>query len=213
MFRLICLITGYVIGCFQTAYIIGKTMGKIDIRDHGSGNAGMTNIARVMGAKAGLTVFVCDILKAVTGYYICSLIFKGTGTFMAGDGIMGWLPGLYGGLGVILGHNFPFYMKFKGGKGIAASIGVILSFDIRVALIVYILGFTGVAVSRYISVASLIITGLLPICMFFFGFKTEVVVIGFIIAGLAYYQHRANIDRLIHGTENKFTIKKKSKTS
>ncbi|MDR2904069.1 MAG: glycerol-3-phosphate 1-O-acyltransferase PlsY [Clostridiales bacterium] len=207
MFRIICLLIGYAVGLFQTAYIVGRTMGKIDIREHGSGNSGLTNVARVMGAKAGVIVAVCDVLKAVLAYTVCSLIFKGTGTFTAGDGVLLALPGLYGGLGAILGHNFPFYMKFRGGKGIAATLGVILCFDIRVALILYALGIAGVSLSRYISVASLIMTGLLPVLMFLFGFNPETVAIGVVIGGLAYYRHRANISRLIHGKENKFTIK------
>lgn len=209
MFRLICLVIGYAIGCFQTAFIVGKAVGKIDIRDYGSGNAGMTNITRVMGPKAGLIVFLSDIFKAVVGYYICTFIFKGTGVFVPGDGNLLWLPGLYGGIGVILGHNFPFYMKFKGGKGIAATVGVIMCLDFRIAAIIYVIAIALIIVSKYISLASLVMTLLLPILMYALSFDTESIVLGCVIAVLAYYQHRANIVRLINGTENKFSLKKK----
>lgn len=82
MQRFICLAIGYMIGCIQTAFIVGKIMGKIDIRDFGSGNAGTTNVTRVLGAKAGGIVFICDVLKAVIAYCICTIIFKGGGTFL-----------------------------------------------------------------------------------------------------------------------------------
>ena len=209
MFRIICLVIGYAIGCFQTAYIVGRNFGKIDIREHGSGGAGMTNVLRVMGAKAGLVVFVCDMLKSVIGYCVCSLIFGGAGSFLAGDGGLGYLPGLYGALGVILGHNFPFYINFKGGKGIAAMIGLILCFDFRVVLVIAVIALPAIFITKYISVASLLLSLLLPICMIIFKFPAEVVGLGFVLMALAYYQHRSNIGRLINGNENKFSIKKK----
>lgn len=208
MFRLICLAIGYAIGCIQTAFIVGKLMGKIDIRDFGSGNAGTTNVTRVLGAKAGAIVFICDILKGVIGYLICSLIFKGSGTFFGGDSI---LPGVYAGVGVILGHDFPFYLKFKGGKGIASTLGFILCINPVVAAITYALGFVAVISTKYISMASLVMTLACPVIMIIRGLETEAVIIMFFVMALAYYQHKGNIKRLIKGEENKFSIKKKDK--
>jgi len=208
MFRLFCLLIGYAFGCVQTAYIIGKTMGKIDIRKEGSGNAGTTNITRVMGAKAGAIVFLSDILKAVLGYVVCSLIFDGAGSFMTG-GVWGSLPGLYGGIGVIIGHNFPFYMKFKGGKGIASTVGVMLSFHLLGGFLTCLVGLCGVLITKYISVTSLVLTGLFPVAMLILGYRGETVALGFVIMALAWYQHRGNIARLVKGTENKFSIGKK----
>ena len=113
MFRLICMIIGYCIGCIETAHVIGKLWG-VDLRKHGSGNLGTTNTLRVLGKKAGAMVFIGDILKSVIAYLICRAVFKDNGT----------IAGLFGSAGAILGHNYPFYLNFKGGKGIAVMIGM-----------------------------------------------------------------------------------------
>ena len=127
MERIICLAAGYLCGLFQTGYIYGKLHG-IDIRSYGSGNSGSTNALRVMGKKAGLTVFVGDFLKTVIPCFITRLLFKDQPELM-------YVYMLYTGLGVILGHNFPFYLGFKGGKGIAATAGIIFSIDWRLTVI------------------------------------------------------------------------------
>ena len=121
MERILCLAIGYVFGLFQTAYIYGKMHG-IDIRQHGSGNAGTTNTLRVLGTKAGLIVFAGDVLKCVCAIVACSLLFGKNHPDMI------YLLKLYAAAGAILGHNFPFYLGFKGGKGIAATAGLILAF-------------------------------------------------------------------------------------
>ncbi len=208
MFRLVCILIGYFFGCVQSAYILGKLFWDIDIRNHGSGNAGTSNVLRVLGLNAGFWVFLTDILKAVAAYVICSLIFSGS--FFLKVGPAGVIPGLYGGLGVVLGHNFPFFLKFKGGKGIASSLGVILCFDLRVALICYIVGLCVVIPTRYISAASLTMLTLLPILSVFFGFPFEVIGITLILCALAVYLHRENIVRLKNGNERKFSLSKKT---
>lgn len=206
MVRVVCLIIGYFLGCIQTAYIVGKLMGHIDIRDYGSGNAGTTNVTRVLGFKPGIIVFIADILKAIIAFIICSLIFKGGGTFFSGTSLV---PGMYAGLGVIIGHNFPFYLKFKGGKGIASTIGLIICIDLKVALITYTIGFLIVVVTRYISLSSLTMTLLATILMLIFKFEIEAVCIMALLTLMAYYRHIPNIKRLIKGEENKFSIYKK----
>jgi len=211
MERLICLAIGYIIGCVQTAFIVGKLMGKIDIRDFGSGNAGTTNVTRVLGAKAGAIVFVADIMKAVLAYCLCTVIFGGGGTFF-GEGEVLW--GIYAGVGVILGHDFPFYLKFKGGKGIASTLGLILCIDWRVALTTYFFGLVVVIAKKYISLCSLVMVVVAPVSMVVFsivmknGVNIEAVSLMSAIGFLAYYQHIPNIKRLIRGEENKFSIKK-----
>ena len=119
LIRAICLVGGYGVGLIQTAYIYGRIKG-VDIRKYGSGNAGTTNALRVLGKKAGLIVFLGDFLK---GIIACSLTHIILGQLGIGNAYMFVL---YTGLGVVLGHNFPFYMQFKGGKGIAASGGMIV---------------------------------------------------------------------------------------
>ena len=108
MFRLVCIVIGYFLGCFQTAYIIGKKVQKIDIRNHGSGNAGTTNVIRVMGWRVGIITFIGDFLKAVVAVLLCKMFF------------LIILPLVYMQVWDCIGHNWCF-LKFKGGKGIAAN--------------------------------------------------------------------------------------------
>ena len=115
MERILCLAIGYLFGLFQTAYIYGKMHG-IDIRQHGSGNAGTTNTLRVLGTKAGLIVFAGDVLKCVLAVVVCSILFGKKYPEMV------YLWKMYAAAGAILGHNFPFYLNFKGGKGISSGI-------------------------------------------------------------------------------------------
>lgn len=205
MFRIICLIIGYALGCIQSAYFVGKFMGHIDIRDYGSGNAGFTNTTRVLGKKAGIIVFVLDIIKVIIAYTVCSVIFDGNGSFINGASL---LPGLYGGLGAVLGHNFPFYLGFRGGKGIACTLGLMLLANWQTALVTYVIGFIVFMAKRYISLSSLTMALLYPVLMVLlrnvFGFGAEEIILMFILCVLAYIKHRTNIQRLISGTENKF---------
>ncbi len=201
--RLIGIIIGYFIGCIQSAYIVGK-LNHIDIREHGSGNAGTTNVMRTLGAKAGFTVFFFDFLKGLLSVLIISYIFKKTtGSEYAN------IYGLYSGIGTILGHNFPFYLKFKGGKGIACSMGVICGVNIWFGLIVCAIGLTIAFITKYISLASISSAIIAPILLMLFSAPLEVNVLIACVGGLAIFQHRANIKRLLSGTENKFSIKKK----
>lgn len=204
MFRIYCFLIGYLIGCIQSAYIVGKIFGKIDIREHGSGNAGMTNITRVMGAKAGIFVFIFDILKGLIAFNICGLLFKGS-AFLS-DGSV--LFGIYGGVGAIIGHDFPFYLKFKGGKGVATTLGFLLFINPIIAIITYISGFIVAFSTKYISLAALVMNLLFVILMAIFKMPLESIILMLISAILCYYQHRGNIYRLIKGEERKFSFKK-----
>lgn len=210
MFRIICLIIGYAFGCLQSAYFIGRLMGHIDIREYGSGNAGFTNTTRVLGKKAGAIVFIFDLCKVIAAYYICSLIFKGSGSFLSGTS---YLPGIYGGLGAVLGHNFPFYLGFRGGKGIACTLGLMMCVDIRVALITYVIGFCIFLTNRYISVGSLSMAFMYPVFILIFNSKlgcgAEAIILLFALCILAFARHRTNIQRLLNGTERKFGVKEK----
>ena len=201
MFRLICLLIGYFIGCISMAYIVGR-ITKTDLRKKGSGNLGTTNALRVLGFRAGVSTFVGDILKGVLAFFICRMLFPEESL----------LAGIYAGAGAILGHDFPFYLKFKGGKGIAATIGMVLSltfvFSPLLGAITIAIGILGVACSRYISVGSLMFSVSIPISAFFLGIPGEGALILTGLACLAVWLHRANIKRLRTGTENKFTLHK-----
>ncbi len=215
MERGICFLLGYGLGLFQTAYIYGRMHG-IDIREHGSGNAGTTNALRVLGKKAGLLVFAGDFLKCVLAVAAARLLYGG-----AYDGAMEYLLCLYGAAGAIIGHNFPFYMGFKGGKGIAATAGLIAAFHpyfIPVGLILFVSAF---GISHYVSLGSLLV---------YVGFVAQMVIMGqaglfapstpsqllelyalaLALALMAFWRHRENIRRLLAGTENKTYLGKKT---
>lgn len=217
MERLICLAVGYVCGLLQTGYLVGK-MNHIDIRKSGSGNAGSTNALRVMGWKAGLMTFAGDVLKCIAAVLIVRFMYRGSDCFP--------LLAMYAGVGVTLGHNFPFYMKFKGGKGIAVMAGLVVSNSFwhlpgSLLLIPVTLAFflVPVVITRYISVGSLVAYTVFFVEVVIIGqwgwlgmeqvYCYELDVIVFALTALAWYRHRENIKRLLAGTENKFGSKKK----
>ena len=214
MERIICLLIGYVFGMFQTAFIYGK-LHHIDIREHGSGNAGTTNALRTLGWKAGFITFLGDILKAILASVVVRLIYRNSHADCM------TLLVLYTGIGTVLGHNFPCYLKFKGGKGIAATAGVIISLGCwQLCLLGLILFFLSLYITRYVSVGSLVM-----VLSVFAGFVTfnhvgliggldtnayiyEAIIVMLVFVILAFVRHKANIVRLINGTENEFKLKK-----
>ena len=212
--RLICIVIGYVFGMFQTAFIYGKLHG-IDIREHGSGNAGTTNTLRVLGTKAGLIVLAGDIIKCILAIVICGALFDQSHPNEV------YLLKLYAAAGAILGHNFPFYLKFKGGKGIAATAGLILSFHPAFIPMGVIVFFGTFFLTHYVSLGSLLVYAGLMIEMMvmgqmgMFGASKEVLMemylITALLTALAYYKHRENIVRLIKGEERKTYLTKKNK--
>lgn len=200
---ILCLCIGYLFGCIQSGYIYGRCHG-IDIRDYGSGNAGTTNVLRTLGKKAGYITYAGDALKGLAAIYLVRyVIFANSGIDMS-------LLTMYTGFGVVLGHNYPFYLKFKGGKGIAVTSGVMFAFDWRFAALAIVVFAVSFYATRYVSVGSLAITALFPICclIFYFG-QWHLFIISVLFWAMAWWRHRANIIRLIHGTENKFEKKKK----
>lgn len=200
---LICLIIGYCFGCIQTGYFYGKSKG-IDIRTKGSGNAGTTNTLRILGKKAGYITFAGDALKAVAAVCIVKyLLFANLGDTTQ-------VLAMYAGLGVVLGHNFPFYLKFKGGKGIAATAGVMLAFNPWIAIIAGGLFFIIFFATRYVSLGSLVLSLCFPICiLIFYPGQLHLLVLAIIFWLMAWWRHRANIQRLLNGTENRFDKKQK----
>ena len=212
MERILCVLIGYICGLFQTSYLYGKVHG-IDIRNYGSGNAGTTNALRTLGAKAGAITLLGDCFKCVIAVVIVHLIFGKSHPEMIR------LLGMYAAAGTILGHNFPFYLKFKGGKGIAVTAGMILSTDIRIAAVCLIVFIVIVAVTRYVSLGSLVISVLFLVGlvvdgqMGMFGmaqkYLFEMYGIGVLFVLSAFIRHRANIGRLRNGTESKISFSKK----
>ena len=214
MERLLCVVIGYLFGLIQTGYIYGK-IKKIDIRKHGSGNAGTTNALRTLGWKAGVITFIGDCLKCVLAVTIVQLMF-------IQDPHQG-LYALYAGLGAVLGHNFPFYLNFKGGKGIASTAGLILAVNPIMFLIVAVVFISIVLITQYVSLGSIVIMILFVIMVVISGQSGwlsllqgdlyEYYAIAIVLAILAIWRHRANIQRLLNGTENKTDVRKIGKKS
>ena len=206
MIRLLLLIIGYCLGLIQAGFIVGKFFG-VDIRQKGSGNSGTTNAMRVLGRKAGITVFIIDLLKCMIPCLIVKAIFKKSDPDYALVYML-WLA-----LGVVLGHNYPFYLHFKGGKGIASTSGYILAFDLRISAICLIAFVAIVKTTKYVSLGSLAVVSLFLLLSVIFGAAgwlsvgaaamPEFIILVLITTALAFFQHRANIKRLLSGTENK----------
>ena len=213
MERIICLVIGYAFGLFQTAYFYGKAHG-IDIRQHGSGNSGTTNALRVLGTKAGIIVFFGDAFKCIFAVMVVRMIFNGSDAL--------YLYCLYTAAGAILGHNFPFYMGFKGGKGIAATAGLIASVHPLLIPMGLILFFGTFLITHYVSLGSLLVYAGLVIhvvvfgqCGLFEGLTQvqlyEMYVVTSLLMIMAYWKHKDNIVRLVKGNERKTYLFKKNK--
>lgn len=213
MIRLVCLVMGYAFGLIETAYFLGKSKG-IDIRKEGSGNAGTTNTLRVLGTKAGLIVFIGDVLKCMAACMITWFVI------IPHYENLKYLLILYTAAGTILGHNFPFYLKFKGGKGIAATAGMIFSFHWTFIPVGWIVFLSVFCTTHYVSLGSLlvyvafmtqlIIEGQLGVFGMAQPVLNEMYAVAGCLAALAFFMHRANIVRLLHGTERKTYLTKKN---
>ena len=214
MERLICVAIGYACGLFQTAYLIGKVY-HTDMRKHGSGNLGSTNVMRTLGKKAGALNLLGDCLKCVVAILIARAIYGRTQADILP------LLSLYAAAGCVLGHNFPFYLKFKGGKGIAASVGLLLSFDIRIFAICAVVFFGLFFTTHYVSLGTLIVyvyafiyilvAGQFGNYSMTQGHLVELYCVMGIMTALIVFRHRQNIVRLLSGTENKTFLTKKGK--
>jgi len=211
--RLLCLAIGYVFGTFQTAVLYGKIKG-VDIRKVGSGNAGTTNTLRVLGAKAGFTVLFGDMIKCLLAVTLVRFLFA--------NNDLKYLLMIYTAAGCVLGHDFPFFLRFKGGKGIAVTAGNCIAFGwqfVLAGLLSFLIPFN---ITHYVSLGSLVLYTVFFLQMVFMGQTghfvglsqsnlAEMYLIVLIMTILAFYQHRANIKRLLTGSERKTYIFKKNK--
>lgn len=209
--RGICIVVGYILGLFQVGYLYGK-LHHIDIRKHGSGNAGATNTLRTLGWKAGLITLLGDAGKTMLAMLLAYLVFHNSYPEEVR------LLEMYAGLGTVLGHNFPFYLKFKGGKGISCTAGFILAFYPPMAPVCLILFICVVAITRYVSLGSILVVISYFIQLVVFGqsgclgvgekLLPELYIVGAIFTVLGIWRHKENIKRLVSGTENKISLKK-----
>ncbi len=213
--RVLCLCIGYLFGLLQTSYIYGKMHG-IDIRQHGSGNAGTTNMLRTMGTKAGIITFLFDFLKCFLAVMAVRLIFKNQYSQILP------LLSVYAGAGVVLGHNYPFYLNFKGGKGIAATAGLIVSLGWQMTLLAIVTFFGTTLLTHLVSLGSLLLYAgfMIEVVIFgqmgMFGMEqahlNEMYVVVVALTVLAFWKHRANLVRLVRGEERKTYLFKKNRS-
>ena len=193
----ISLVLSYLIGSINTSIIVSKVMGKTDIRNHGSGNAGATNTLRVLGKKAALFVVLGDGLKGVISILlvriICSIV-----------NVESTIPVYFAGVFTILGHNFPVFFGFKGGKGILTSLFIILMIDWRIGLLILAISVGVIAATRYVSLGSCLGAVLFVVfALVFHGGDVWFIGFALVMAVMALVKHRTNIVRLIKGTESK----------
>ena len=206
---LCCLIGGYLLGSINTSVIVGKFFG-VDIRKKGSGNAGATNTLRTLGKKAAAVVLLGDVAKAVIAILLAMLAAR---LIFPGEYDISLYCRYLAGLGAVLGHNFPLYFGFRGGKGILASISCITMLDWRIGLILIIICILIMAVTRYVSLGSISGAILYPLFVVAFNMNNKepyvpyYIALSIAIALLALYQHRSNLGRLMKGTESKLGSK------
>lgn len=203
-------VISYLLGSLNTSVIVGKFAG-VDVRTKGSGNAGMTNTLRVIGKKAAVLVFVFDFLKTIAALFVSGVIAK---VFDNQNTELLEYCKYIGAFGAVLGHNFPIYFGFKGGKGIVSSIAVILYLDYRIGIIIAVVCVAIMIITKYVSLGSVVGAILYPIFVIAFNtdFESKTVpyyiAMSVVISLLALYRHRANIKRLLTGTESKIGQKK-----
>jgi len=197
-------ILGYLRGSFPSGLLISRTRG-VDIRNHGSGNIGATNVLRVLGKKWGYLVFALDALKGFAAVRIAFAI-----ALAVGPGITPReLVGIAGGLACILGHTFPVWLRFRGGKGVATSAGVLLGLMPLAVVSVFAVWVILFQFTRYVSVASIGAAAALPVFVMLYlrlGLLTGASLLPFsiLIAGVVLWRHRSNVKRLFQGKEERF---------
>lgn len=192
----VAIIFAYLLGSISSSFIAGRLAAGVDIRDHGSGNAGATNTLRVLGWKLGVIVLIADAVKGVLAVAFAHLVTNG------------WAPAMaFSGLAAIVGHDWPVYHGFRGGKGVATTIGVLLTLSFLPALYAGIVAILVLVAGRYVSVSALVFFTLAPIFQIAMHADAVYIVVTIAIAILGYWRHRENIDRLRRGRENRVSLR------
>lgn len=184
-------IIAYVLGSIPFGLILGKGIWRTDLRHHGSGNIGATNAWRILGKKAGITIFLCDFLKG--------LVAVGIAQHLSDSAIVAVLAAIF----ALVGHSFSFFMQFKGGKGVATGLGVLVMLMPTVSLIAFVLWSIIVYVTRYVSLGSCVAALAVAILGIAMDYPLPYAIFGVLAAILIVVRHRSNIGRLLNGTENK----------
>ena len=201
-------VIAYLIGSISFSVIISKKMAGFDVREKGSGNAGSTNVLRTVGKKAAAITLICDVLKGVIAILIAMIIgniFKNVDKELIVQ---------IAGIAVVLGHTFPIFFGFKGGKGVATSLGVLLMSNWQIGLICLVFALVLMAVTRMVSLGSIGAAVLFPVLVLFIHTNFTIsegssyFVYSVILAAIVIFNHRANVQRILNGTENKLSFKK-----
>ncbi|MCC3379265.1 glycerol-3-phosphate 1-O-acyltransferase PlsY [Paenibacillus farraposensis] len=193
--QIVAIVLSYLLGSISFSLLYGKLKG-IDIRQHGSGNAGATNTLRVLGKGPAILVLLLDVIKGIIAVLI--------GHWLGGES--SWLAGLCG-IAAIAGHNWPIYFHFRGGKGIATAIGVLTSLAFFPALYAGIIAILSIIITRYVSLGSLIFVILTPWILLVLGYEWSFFWTALVICLFAIWRHRSNIVKLARGNENKLGSK------
>lgn len=203
----------YLIGSINFSVIISKKMAGFDVREKGSGNAGSTNVLRTVGKKAAIITLICDILKGIVSICIALIISKIAKEQSAS--ILVELAALF----VVIGHTFPIFFDFKGGKGVATSLGVILVINWKIGLICLVFALILMAITRMVSLGSISAAVLFAVLTLFIrdsyivDYDASFILFGILLAVLVIFNHRSNLKRIISGTENKLSFSKKSENN
>ncbi len=209
---IIMALIAYAIGSVNFSVIISKKMAGFDVREKGSGNAGSTNVLRTVGKKAAIITLVCDILKGVVAILIALLV-----GLIAGESASKAILVETAALAVVLGHTFPVFFGFRGGKGVATSLGIILLVNWKIGLICLVFALALMALTRMVSLGSISASVLFAVLTMFItdsyvaGIEHDFsfVVFGVLLAAFVIFNHRSNLKRILNGTENKLNFKKK----
>lgn len=200
----VIVLSAYLLGNLNGSVCVSTLVAHEDVRSHGSGNAGLTNFVRNYGIKSGILVILIDVLKAACACWMGGMILGPLGYEAEGK--------ILGALAVSLGHDFPALLGFKGGKGILCGVTVAAIVDWRIALIIFAVFAVVYALTKYVSLGSILGAAALCICFVVFHHENTVLMLGGMMVGiLAIFMHRSNIVRLIKGTENKTNLFSKGK--
>lgn len=199
-------IIAYLIGSISFSVIISKKMAGFDVREKGSKNAGSTNVLRTVGKKAAVITLLCDVLKGVVAVLIAYIV----GKFV--DNVDRAILVQVAALCVVIGHTFPIFFKFKGGKGVATSLGIVLLLNWQIGLICLVFALVLMILTRMVSLGSISATILFPVLTIFitenYLVEGNYIIFGILLAAFVVYNHRANVKRILTGTENKLNFNK-----
>ena len=199
-------IVAYLIGSVSFSVIISKKMAGFDVREKGSKNAGSTNVLRTVGKKAAVITLLCDVLKGVVAVLIAYIV----GKFV--DNVDRAILVQVAALCVVIGHTFPIFFKFKGGKGVATSLGIVLLLNWQIGLICLVFALVLMILTRMVSLGSISAAILFPVLTIFitenYLVEGNYIIFGILLAAFVVYNHRANVKRILTGTENKLNFNK-----